>query len=58
MKSWQMVVALVVVAAAGAGCIQDQKILKLKKDGSGSLNIENVSPGNVDVILDVNGYFR
>ncbi|MCX7010249.1 MAG: hypothetical protein NTY53_23925, partial [Kiritimatiellaeota bacterium] len=37
MKTMRMMVALLVVAAAGVGCIQDQKTLKLKKDGSGTL---------------------
>ena len=37
MKTYQLVAVLLLVAAAGAGCIQDLKTLKLKKDGSGTL---------------------
>jgi hypothetical protein len=37
MKTWHNVVVLALMAAAGAGCIQDQKTLQLKKDGSGTL---------------------
>lgn len=37
MKTYQLVAVLLLVAAAGAGCIQDLKTLQLKKDGSGTL---------------------
>lgn len=37
MKTWQTMMALAVMAAVAGGCIQDQKTLKLKKDGSGTL---------------------
>jgi hypothetical protein len=32
-------------------------IIKLSTDGLGTLAVQNVSSGNVDVIVDVNGYF-
>lgn len=37
MNAWRMAVVLCVIALAGAGCIQNQKLLKLNKDGSGTL---------------------
>ena len=33
-------------------------ILRLSNDGSGSITVENVAPGTVHFILDVNGYFE
>ena len=33
-------------------------MLQLALDGSASFRVDNASPGTVDFILDVNGYFR
>lgn len=33
-------------------------IVQLALDGSGSLKVQNTAPGNVDFVLDVNGFFR
>ncbi len=33
-------------------------IMELATDGSGSIGVENASPGGVHVIVDVNGYFQ
>jgi hypothetical protein len=32
--------------------------VQLALDGSGSLGVQNTAPGDVDFILDVNGFFR
>jgi outer membrane murein-binding lipoprotein Lpp len=40
MKTWRAMMAVVLVALVCAGCIQDQKIFKLKRDGSGTLTEE------------------
>ena len=33
-------------------------VVQLALDLSGSFKVQNTAPGNVDFILDVNGYFR
>jgi hypothetical protein len=32
--------------------------LQLALDGSGTINVQNTSPGTLDLVIDVNGYFR
>jgi hypothetical protein len=33
-------------------------IVQLALDGSGTIKVQNTSPGTFDLIIDVNGYFR
>ena len=33
-------------------------ILQLALDGTGTIKVQNTSPGTLDLILDVNGFFR
>ena len=36
----------------------NNSMLQLALDGSGTIKVENRSTGTLDLIIDVNGYFR
>lgn len=46
------------VSFTGSKARGNNLIFKLSSDGRGSIAICNVSTGNVDVIVDVSGFFR
>ena len=46
------------IAFAAGRTRANNAILQLPLDGSGSIKVQNTSPGSMDLIIDVNGFFR